>query len=53
VATLHSVLNLEKLPAKKLKCLSIVYGEKTINKSPVYDWLKRLKNGQESLEGKE
>jgi predicted transposase YdaD len=48
--TLNFVLNLEKLPQTRSKT---VYGDETLKKTAVYDWFKRFKNGQESLEDEE
>ncbi|XP_016662368.1 protein GVQW3-like [Acyrthosiphon pisum] len=42
-----------KTAAETLECLKTVYGDEALEKTAVYDWFKRLKNGQESLEDEE
>lgn len=44
---------LGKTAAETLECLKAVYSDEALKKTAVYDWFKRFKNGQESLENEE
>ncbi|KAL4083495.1 hypothetical protein QTP88_028811 [Uroleucon formosanum] len=52
-ANIKFCFKLGKTVAETLECLKTVYGDEALKKTAVYDWFKRFKNGQESLEDEE
>jgi len=49
-ANIKFCIKLRKIAADTLECLSTVYGDEALEKTVVYDRLKRFENGPESLE---
>jgi histone-lysine N-methyltransferase SETMAR len=52
-ANIKFCFKLRKTAAETLEYLKTVYGDEALKKTAVYDWFKRFKNGQESLEDEE
>ena len=40
---------LEKMPQKRMECFKLFFGASCINRSSVFEWHKRFKEGRESV----
>ena len=45
----HSVLNLEKIPQKRMECFRLLFGASCMNRASVFDWYKRFEESRESV----